>query len=242
MSEDPDLTSGIKNSATNTDTCDDDIIDLTTPALQSEHTNGLDSIPQEGGGLFFTPSDMGSTVPSWSLLANLLDAESSNHNAAPQEPSPPPPSPPPRDIWQTQHGHYGNAALGGALTGDKWAVPVPRTLITELDWGDQGCNTRPMAVEEIEDTPASEGRPGVLGSHGDDDDHDPCIQVATAIMDPHSGKPESELSREEKIWLLAEKAGSTLPEDRVELDFGTKQRVKDRLKKSGFVDKVSLAF
>ena len=50
-------------------------------------------------------------------------------------------------------------------------------------------------------------------------------------------------SREEKIWRLAEKAGSTLPEDHIELDTDTKLEVKDRLKMAaGLIDKVSLAF
>ena len=80
-----------------------------------------------------------------------------------------------------------------------------------------------------------------MGCHGDDDDL--CIQAVTAAIDHCSSKPESMSSREEKIWRLAEKAGSTLPEDRIELDTDTKLEVKDRLKMAaGLIDKVSLAF
>ena len=69
-----------------------------------------------------------------------------------------------------------------------------------------------------------------------------CIQAATVAIDNCFSKPESMLSREEKIWRLAEKAGSTLPEDRIELDTDTKLWVKDQLKTAGLIDKVSLAF
>eukprot|EP00731_Ephydatia_muelleri_P025170 Em0017g253a len=237
ISEDPDLDVGVNYSAANTH---DDIIDLTKPSLQSEHTSGLNSIPQEGEGLFSYPSDVGSTFPSWSLLANLLNSESSNHNTAPQESSPLPSSPPPQEVQQGHHGCYGNTVSGGASARNMWAVPAPRTLITELDQGGQAYDSQPIVVEEIEETPANEERPEVLECHGDVDDM--CIQAATAAIDNCSSKPESMLSREEKIWRLAEKAGSTLPEDRIELDTDTKLRVKDRLKTAGLIDKVSLAF
>ena len=121
-----------------------------------------------------------------------------------------------------------------------WAIPAPRTLITELDQGGQAYDSQPIVVEEIEETPANEERPEVLGCHGNVDDM--CIQAATAAIDNCSSKPESMLSREEKIWRLAKKAGSTLPEDRIELDTDTKLRVNDRLKTAGLIDKVSLAF
>ncbi|KAL5479863.1 hypothetical protein EMCRGX_G023454 [Ephydatia muelleri] len=69
-------------------------------------------------------------------------------------------------------------------------------------------------------------------------------QAVTAAIDHCSSKPESMSSREEKIWRLAEKAGSTLPEDHIELDTDTKLEVKDRRLKmaAGLIDKVSLAF
>ena len=238
ISEDPDLDVGVNYSAANTH--DGDIIDLTKPSLQSEHTSGLNFIPQEGEGLFSFPSDVGSTFPSWSLLANLLNSESSNHNTAPQEPSPLPLAPPPQEVQQGHHGCYGNTVSGGASARNMWAVPAPRTLITELDQGGQAYDSEPIVVEEIEETPANEERPEVLCCHDDIDDM--CIQTATAAINNCSSKPESMLSREENIWRLAEKAGSTLPEDRIELDTDTKLRVKDRLKTAGLIDKVSLAF
>ena len=51
-----------------------------------------------------------------------------------------------------------------------WAVPAPRTLITELDQGGQAYDSQSIVVEEIEETPANEERPEVLGCHGDVDD------------------------------------------------------------------------
>ena len=138
ISEDPDLDVGVNYSAANTH---DDIIDLTKPSLQSEHTSGLNFIPQEGEGLFSFPSDVGSTFPSWSLLANLLNSESSNHNTAPQESSPLPSSPPPQEVQQGHHGCYGNTVSGGASARNMWAIPAPRTLITELDQGGQAYDS-----------------------------------------------------------------------------------------------------
>ena len=80
-----------------------------------------------------------------------------------------------------------------------------------------------------------------MGFHGDNDDL--CIQAVTVAIDHCSSKPESMLSREETIWQLAEKTGSTLPEDCIALDTDTKVGVKDRLKMAaGLIDKVFLAF
>ena len=208
-----------------TNTSNNDIIDLTKSRLQSE----TDDIQGGGEGLFSPPSDMG---PTWSLLNSLLTTETSpftcdegRARTPPQEPSLP----------TSSLGCQGNIAPRSGA-GERWAVPTTRTLITELDHDGQ---TQPIIVEELEETSGDSGeraRVTVL------DDGDAYIQVADVAISAYTSKPESTLSREEKIWRLAEKAGSTLSEDRLELDDDTKRRVKDGLKAAGLIDKVSLAF
>lgn len=215
--------------------CDDDIIDLTKSRLHPE-SGGTSTSPQEGEGLFSSSSDMASTAPSWSLLANLLTQEPSSSTCDKSSVSAPQGPPPPSSL---QEPHHGSAPLGGVASSDKWAVPVPRTLIVELDQEDQMCSSQRIVVEEIEDTPGDEERVGVMEPDGYDV---ALIQEATAAINACSSKPERLLSKEEKIWRLAKTAGSTLPEDHLELDADAKRKVKERLKSAGLTDKVSLAF
>ena len=73
-------------------------------------------------------------------------------------------------------------------------------------------------------------------------DDDESISVASNAMEAYKKKPESELTREDMVWALAEKAGSTMAEDRVELDASSKERLQQRVAKMQKEDKVSLSF
>lgn len=72
-------------------------------------------------------------------------------------------------------------------------------------------------------------------------DEQVAIAKTDAALERIKDRPISELSEEERVWQLAASAGSTL-ECGAELDEETKTRLKERLTKTGLVDKTSLKF
>lgn len=56
------------------------------------------------------------------------------------------------------------------------------------------------------------------------------IAEVNDVMSRLRSKPESQWTREERVWELALRAGSTREEDRVELDEATKQRLRERVR------------
>ena len=68
------------------------------------------------------------------------------------------------------------------------------------------------------------------------------LQKVDDMLGAIEGKPESQLTQEEKVWRLAASGGSTQDSDTVALDPETKARLQHTLKESGMLDKVSLKF
>ena len=70
-----------------------------------------------------------------------------------------------------------------------------------------------------------------------------AIAKANAVLEKIQNRPISELNQEERVWQLAASAGSTsLEGGGADLDDETKTRLRERLTKSGLVDKTSLKF
>lgn len=72
-------------------------------------------------------------------------------------------------------------------------------------------------------------------------DQETLQQVDTALQSIR-GKADAELTEEEKVWRLAACGGSSLQEDRQDLDPETSSKLKQTLKQAGLLDKVSLKF
>ena len=68
------------------------------------------------------------------------------------------------------------------------------------------------------------------------------IQKVDDALRNIEGKPDAELTQEERVWRLAASGGSTLEEEAVDLDAETKARLCHTIKEVGGTDKVSLKF
>ena len=124
---------------------------------------------------------------------------------------------------------------------------------TELETGGQWAYTGGVTKLRPSSPPTSAGG-GLLIEEIEEDDFNigqlpltPAEQSAIAetdaVMERIKDRPVSELSNEERVWLLAASVGSTVEEGKgVELDENTKERVRERLDKCGLIDKTSLKF
>lgn len=68
------------------------------------------------------------------------------------------------------------------------------------------------------------------------------IEAADRALEALSHKPPHQLTATERVWELAARGGSTQPNERVDLDYETKERVKETLRKNKLTDKTTLAF
>ena len=143
--------------------------------------------------------------------------------------------------------------------GGEWASPPSKPLAEELKDGEthqdiiveelkDGETHQDIIVEDLDTELDDEmGIPMKDRSHVHLADiplitDESQIQEFDAVLEKLWRTPESQLTPEDKIWQLATKAGSTLEADQVKLDPEAKQRLRDRLKETGTLDKVSLSF
>jgi hypothetical protein len=68
------------------------------------------------------------------------------------------------------------------------------------------------------------------------------VQEVDDALRSIEGKPDADLTQEERVWRLAASGGSTLEEQAIDLDAQTKARLRHTLKEAGATDKVSLKF
>lgn len=68
------------------------------------------------------------------------------------------------------------------------------------------------------------------------------IEAADRALEALSHKPPHQLTATERIWELAARGGSTQPSERVELDYESREKVKETLRKNKLTDKTTLAF
>lgn len=68
------------------------------------------------------------------------------------------------------------------------------------------------------------------------------IEAADRALEALSHKPPHQLTATERVWELAARGGSTQPNERVDLDYETKEKVKETLRKNKLMDKTTLAF
>ena len=145
--------------------------------------------------------------------------------------------------------------VGGAGGSGHWAIPTRKALIEEITSPTEQTQSRQgsdLILEDLEsDDPQVEPQPhesplaspsGLRLADVPTITDEAEFRRVEAAFDRINKLPPSELSVEDKIWLVAAKGGSTLKDEQIELDTESKQRVTQRLKEADVVDKVSLAF
>lgn len=119
-------------------------------------------------------------------------------------------------------------------TGGRWASSTkPERLATKPG---SRMESGGLLIEEIDDN--ADFNVGRLPLTADEQ---AAIAKTDAALEKIKNRPISELSEEERVWYLAASAGSTL-DSGAELDEETKTRLRERLRKTGLVDKTSLKF
>ena len=153
------------------------------------------------------------------------------------------------DRWATNVVSSKECTLPMSDADDRWATNVvsskecevrghSKLLIEELE--DDVHMSSEFTNEEkslIEEAPARYDSAEEATAH-----YDRGIAQAEEALQRIQSKPANELSREDKVWQLAAQGGSTLEDERVELDRDTKERLKIRLQEAGMMDKVTLHF
>ena len=153
--------------------------------------------------------------------------------------------------------HQESSKLGwSSLSGKTTTPPETTELVSGGQWAVSANVTKPEPVVQ----PASTlGSGGLLIQEIDDDDdfnigHLPltveeqaAIAETDAALERIKNRPISELSEGERVWQLAASVGSTSTsveggDEGAELDEETKARLRERLTKSGLIDKTSLKF
>lgn len=147
--------------------------------------------------------------------------------------------------------------LGGGPEGSHWATPMKKPLIeeitspseekrarlgSELVLEDLECDDDDLRVDEPQSKEELTTSTGLRLADVPNITDEAEFRRVEAAFDRINRSPAGELSVEDKIWLVAAKGGSTLKDEQLELDSGSRQRVRERLEEAGVVDKVSLAF
>ena len=151
----------------------------------------------------------------------------------------------------------GGGGGGGGESGH-WATPMKKPLIEEITSPTEQKRAQQdsdLVLEDLECDddllnqvePSSENKPsaspsGLRLADVPNITDEAEFRRVEAAFERINRSPASELSVEDKIWLVAARGGSTLKDEGVELDSESRQRVRKRLKEADVVDKVSLAF